>query len=137
MDVSIMCLATGDWLPTDYYVFAISLSRQRRTEFSEKRGVNDRDWRPALFEEVGVIAGPQRGAGGHGHGADFHSGEICGRELRNVREDQQHSLIVLQSQIEQTIPETIDLGSDFTVGKPPVSTDDGDHFAAALSDVAI
>ncbi len=91
MDVTIHGITAYD------YVSAVTLPEKGRSEFREKRRMDDRDSGSALLKEISVIVGAQCRARRHRHGTNFHGAEVRRRELRDVREHQQYSLFLLQS----------------------------------------
>ena len=110
---------------------------KRGPEFGEKRRVHDRDLSLAFFQEVGIIACPQCGAGRHGHGSNFHGAEVCGREFRDVRDNDENPLLALDSETPQPAPNLVDLFRDFAVRQPPVAAYNRGMVVPVFPEVAV
>src|SRR5215467_12751296 len=71
----------------------------------------------ALVEEIRVVGLAQEGVCRDGDSADLHRGKICDDKLRNIRQEQHHALLFLDSHLEQRVACTIDLFGNFGVSK--------------------
>src|SRR5262245_41927581 len=96
-------------------VLAVTLPGKSRLKFREQRGVNDCDSGPACFKEVSVIVSAQGCARRHRHGPNFHRAEVRRGKFRDVGENQQDSLFLFESKLQQRIADSVYLRRDICV----------------------
>ena len=101
------------------------------------RRVNNQGTRVALVEKIGIVGCAQHRIGGHGNRADLDRSKISENELGTVREQEQHTLFLLNVQIAKAVSDPVDLLRDLRIRERSILAKDRRLFSPAFGDVAI
>src|SRR5689334_7337901 len=99
--------------------------------------MNDEDPCFTFPQEVIVIGCSRSGARGHRDGTDFDDTEVRSGERRAIRQQQQDSSPLLQTQAQERVADAIYVGSHLTVGANGFATSNRNLRHAAFSNMAV
>ena len=110
---------------------------ERRLDTLDARPRGDQQARAALLDEVGVVRRAQERIAGHGHRADLHRGQIPGRELGRVGEDEHHPLLRLDAGAQERRCQPVRECFDVAVGEDLPARPDRGRVAPARAEVPL
>jgi hypothetical protein len=98
---------------------------QRGLQLLENVGRRHEHLRPRFAQEVCVVSRTEPAVARDGDGADLHRAEIGGRQLRGVRQDEQHALLALDAEGLEAVAHPVRERGDLAVGERAPLEPDG------------